>query len=53
MLDQDKISVQLYGVPPTWNYLTEFKSFFKCEVNLPDSPEKGEHFILAKQLLCV
>lgn len=53
MLEQDKISIQLYGVAPTWSYLTEFKSFFKCEVNLPDTPEKGEHFILAKQLLCV
>ncbi|MBK6525611.1 MAG: DUF3822 family protein [Crocinitomicaceae bacterium] len=53
MLEQDKLSVQLYGVAPGWNHLNEFKSFFKCEVNVPDTPEKGEHFILAKQLLCV
>lgn len=52
-LSQDKISVQLYGVKPDWNYLTEFRSFFKAEVNIPDAPEKGEHFMLAKQLLCV
>lgn len=53
MLDQEKIVVQLYGVSPSWNLLDEFKNFFRCEVKIPDVPEKGEHFMLAKQLLCV
>jgi hypothetical protein len=49
----EKIALSLYGVPSNWKHLAEFRTFFKNDVNVPEEAEKGEHFMLAKQLLCV
>jgi len=50
---QEKIDFHLYGIPANWQYFKEFSSFFKNAPKISDQPEQGEHFILAKQLLCV
>lgn len=52
-LDTTKTEMHIYGRNESWKDLNEFKSFFKFPIKLDTNPEKGEHFILAKQLLCV
>ncbi|MBI3133357.1 MAG: DUF3822 family protein [Bacteroidetes bacterium] len=52
-IQQENLNLQLYGIPATWGPLNEFRSFFKNTPNLSDEIEKGEYFMLAKQLLCV
>ena len=51
--DQSDFEICLYGVSPDWEELDRFATFFSTKIKLADQPEKGEHFILAKQLLCV
>jgi len=52
-ISQDKIDFHLYGIAPEWQYAKEFRSFFKNEPKISEQSEQGEHFMLAKQLLCV
>lgn len=52
-MSQDKAELHLYGVPPAWEDFATFSSFFKNAPKIDTRPEQGEHFILAKQLLCV
>lgn len=52
-MSQENTEINLYGVSPKWEHLNEFRSFFKKEISVFEEPEKGEDFILAKQLLCV
>lgn len=49
----ENLNLHLYGVPSTWSALSEFRTFFKNPPQLAEESEKGEHFMLAKQLLCV
>lgn len=52
-ISQDKVEASVYGVSGDWEHKTEFQSYFKQIVKIDGDQEKGEHFILAKQLLCV
>ena len=52
-IPQEKIDFHLYGISQDWTYAKEFRSFFKNEPTISDKSEQAEHFMLAKQLLCV
>ena len=52
-LDQSKFDLWVYGVSKKWSEKANFQSFFTSKVTIADKKEKAEHFILAKQLLCV
>lgn len=51
--EQADFELYLYGVSSDWKHLEEFKSFFKCKVNIAETPEESTAFIRVKQLLCV
>lgn len=52
-IPQSDLDLNVYGVHPNWREYPEFCTFFKKKPSLSAESEKGEHFILAKQLLCV
>ena len=47
------MSFHIYGQDSEWKDRTEFERLIGKEVKLDSVAEKGEKFILAKQLLCV
>jgi hypothetical protein len=52
-MSPEKAELHLYGVSPQWASLERFSSFFKNPPKVSALPGNAEHFILAKQLLCV
>ncbi|MEX1001668.1 MAG: DUF3822 family protein [Crocinitomicaceae bacterium] len=52
-IPQDEIALHLYGVGKNWEPLDELQTFFAKPIQLDVKKEKGEHFILSQQLLCV
>jgi hypothetical protein len=52
-LEQKDFEIMLYGLPVDWDQLETFKTFFTAKVTIDEKVEKGELFLLAKQLLCV
>ncbi|MBK7129801.1 MAG: DUF3822 family protein [Crocinitomicaceae bacterium] len=52
-IEAEAAKIHVYGVETNWKDLNEFSSFFKSPVTISDQAENGQHFILAKQLLCV
>ncbi len=51
--DQSKFDILFYGQPVEWIKQEKIQDFFSSKVKISDQNEKGNHFILAKQLLCV
>jgi len=52
-IQPENLHLHLYGVSSKWSALNEFSGFFKNSPVVSDEVEKGEYFMLAKQLLCV
>ncbi len=52
-LDQKTMDLFLYGVAPNWSSIDELQGFFKNKIRFGSGPENTDHFLLAKQLLCV
>lgn len=51
--DQSKFEILFYGLPVEWALKEKIQDFFSSKVKISDEEEKGNHFMLAKQLLCV
>lgn len=51
--DQSKFEILFYGLHPEWVAKEKIQDFFSSKVKISDQSEKGNHFMLAKQLLCV
>ncbi|UKN01435.1 DUF3822 family protein [Paracrocinitomix mangrovi] len=52
-MDPAKMNVSVYGVPANWESKAEFQTYFKNPIEVSESSELGQHFILTNQLLCV
>lgn len=52
-LELEDFEIKLYGLPTNWDQKKMFEDLIKANVSLSPMREKGELFLLSKQLLCV